>query len=258
MSHDPYAEPSALGPVEKTEPGEVEVTESVSDAWATMLDTWEVGILGFLLSTALFGMSVFTCFGAFVLAPVLSWGYTALLLNAVDGDPEVDDVLTGFGRYGEALPSMLSYYMGMAGFGLITLVAAAVIDSLVPLSIAPIFFTLLIAGAFTTAGRFLLAPYYIVDQGMGGIEAMQAAWRATRGQEISIFFVFLLTFLVGSLGFLFCGFGALLTLPLAHTILAAVYRQLEPLDDEDDYYLEDPTATDSSSRSLGPGSERLN
>ena len=78
-------------------------------------------------------------------------------------------------------------------------------------------------GALFVLALWGLAPYYFLDQGMSLGEAFTASYektRATTGLPLAI----ALTTLVGWLGLIVCGVGALVTLPIGYVGVAWLYR----------------------------------
>ena len=233
MTQNPYAPPSAApGPMNRPRPsasGTIDIGDALSEAWRTMTEQWVVGIFGYLLASILTMISFITCIGILLLAPIFAWGYTALVLNMIDGDAEIGDLFSGFNRYGEVLASMLVYYFLIFLLSVPQLVIDAVGRSadLPALSMLSIFVGFAIS-LFVTI-RLYLAPYYIVDQGMGAVEAMKAAWEATSEQKVTIILLSLVSGLVALSGFFIVLIGMFFTLPLATLVWVAAYRQLEPV-----------------------------
>jgi hypothetical protein len=80
-------------------------------------------------------------------------------------------------------------------------------------------------GALIVLAFFGLAPFYFLDQRKGLGEALSASLdktRSTSGLPLAIG----LTALVGWAGTLLCGVGALVTMPLAYTGVAFLYRKV--------------------------------
>lgn len=78
--------------------------------------------------------------------------------------------------------------------------------------------------------QFGLWPFafIIVDQRLGGIDALKKAWEMTKGYKLSIFVYWLLSILVYLAGALACGIGALLvSLPIIILGSAHMYLSLK-------------------------------
>jgi uncharacterized membrane protein len=84
---------------------------------------------------------------------------------------------------------------------------------------------LIVPGVIVYLGLYL-APYYLVDAGMGPIRAMQASWEATRGQKGDVLLLVLAGFGLGVLGGLMCLIGIFATVPLWAVASAAAYTRM--------------------------------
>lgn len=84
---------------------------------------------------------------------------------------------------------------------------------------------LIVPGVILALG-FSMTPYYVVDTGMGPVEAMQASWRATTGHKGSIFVYYLLSIVVALLGLLACCVGILVSNAVVHTATAILFTRL--------------------------------
>ena len=74
--------------------------------------------------------------------------------------------------------------------------------------------------------RLMFAPYFLVDQDMGPVDAMRAAWRVTRGRTLQIVLMtvaILVILVVGELALLV---GLIPALMIQYGMLASAYRQL--------------------------------
>ena len=210
--------------------GDIDLGEALGDAWQAMLDNWPIAIGSYLLAGLLMAISIVTCVGVLLLLPIFMWGYSALMLNIIDGDAEVGDLFAGFNQYGEALASMLVFSLAMLVTSLPSSalsVASVALDQPSLSSIGTLVSFLIF---FLVQVRLYLAPYYIVDQQMGGFEALRASWEATSDQKMTLALLALLSGLVAFAGFLVLLVGLLFTLPLSALIWTAAYRQLEPLE----------------------------
>ena len=84
---------------------------------------------------------------------------------------------------------------------------------------------LIVPGVIAYCGLWM-APYYLVDAGLGPIEAMKESWRATSGQKGSIFLFLLLGTLLASSGICACCVGVLATGPIYFTAMAIVFLRI--------------------------------
>ncbi len=78
-------------------------------------------------------------------------------------------------------------------------------------------------GIFVTIGLFGLAPYFFIDGRMGAVDAIKASFNVTKNNT-SVLFAVLVCCVVGFLGFVACGVGALVTIPMANIAVAYIYR----------------------------------
>ena len=74
--------------------------------------------------------------------------------------------------------------------------------------------------------RWGLFTYFIVDDGLGPIEALQRSWATTNGATLKLFLLGLVFFLINLVGFLACFVGVLVSYPVTYLAGARVYRQL--------------------------------
>jgi len=70
------------------------------------------------------------------------------------------------------------------------------------------------------------AEYFVVDQDMGPLDALGAAWRCAEGQRGQVLVYAIVAFLVYSAGIALCGVGVLATAPIAMLGFAIIYLRL--------------------------------
>ncbi len=85
---------------------------------------------------------------------------------------------------------------------------------------------LLIFPGIIWAIKFGLYPYFIVDKGMGPIEALRASARATMGAKWDLFGFGFVISVISLIGFLCLMIGSFATVPTILVATALVYRQL--------------------------------
>jgi hypothetical protein len=90
-------------------------------------------------------------------------------------------------------------------------------------------FVLLIVPAIILWLGFSLAKFYVVDAGMGPIEAMKASWSVTRGQKGELFLLALAGAGLGLLGVLMCCVGVLATTPIYYVATAIAFTRITGL-----------------------------
>lgn len=73
---------------------------------------------------------------------------------------------------------------------------------------------------------FYLAPFYVLDGRLSGVQAVKASYDAVRSNFGSVFLVLLLAFVLQFVGLLACVVGVLVTWPIATIMGAYTYRKL--------------------------------
>lgn len=87
-------------------------------------------------------------------------------------------------------------------------------------------FILLLIPGIIFAVKFYLFEYFIVDKGLGPIEALKKSWRIAKGSGWNLFAFLLLISAINLLGALAFMVGLLLTLPTTALATVFVYRKL--------------------------------
>lgn len=136
---------------------------------------------------------------------VLSIGMIKILLTLHDGkEAKFSDLFTNW--------NLLGKYIGFS------IVQGLVIGG---------GFLLLIVPGVIFAIMFSLGMYYVVDKGMGPIEAMKASKKATDGAKLDLFGFFILIGLLNMAGAIVFGLGLLITVPMTAMAMVYVYRHLD-------------------------------
>jgi hypothetical protein len=78
-------------------------------------------------------------------------------------------------------------------------------------------------GILVTIGLFGLAPYYFIDGRLGAVDAIKASFNTTKSNT-SVLISVLVCAIVGFLGFIACGVGALVTIPMSNIAICYLYR----------------------------------
>lgn len=235
MSQNPYATPATpTGSIYPQNPGParsgtIDVGEALSEAWRALTDQWVVGVFGMILYLIMSLISLGTCVGIFLLLPIFAWGYNAMMLNMLDGDAEIGDLFSGFNRYGEALASVIVFWLCLFALSLPSTALSVASDLLDVPSLWYVGQLLNIVITLFVTTRLYFGLLYVVDQGMGGYEAIRASWEATQGQQVSVILLLLVSFLVAMTGVVALFIGIFFTAPLASLVYVAAYRQLEPV-----------------------------
>lgn len=90
----------------------------------------------------------------------------------------------------------------------------------------PLFFIMGFILATNSLIKFSLCFYFVVDKGLGPINALRASSRTTMGAKWSLFVFGILCSLINLLGVLCFGIGTFATLPTIMIAMTLVYRQL--------------------------------
>ncbi len=84
---------------------------------------------------------------------------------------------------------------------------------------------LLVRGLVLGLG-WMLAPLYVVDRGVGPVEAMRLSWRSTMGSKLELFGVSILSTVMVLAGALSLGLGLIVAIPMTVGIVATCYQHL--------------------------------
>jgi hypothetical protein len=228
MSDERYAPPTAaLGdPTRERGTGRIDLGEAFREAWAALWANFPLLLGVSLLFGILALLAIVTVVGAFLVLPVLTWGGIRFILNVYDGSAEVSDLFSGFSEYGRALGSMLVlgilivmiYSVGQAlqvlgqlsGSGLLTVVGGIVN----------------LAWGFLVVPRLAFVWFYVVDEGLAPVEALQTSWSATTDQKLTCFLIAILSGLIPFIGVLCLIVGVIPAMMLVYLLQTAAYRQL--------------------------------
>lgn len=75
-------------------------------------------------------------------------------------------------------------------------------------------------------GLWFITTPYMLDRGLGPIEAMGASWSTMKDNLVMAAVIFLLSGLAAALGICACGIGILVTMPLIYVTQAIIYEDL--------------------------------
>ncbi len=230
MSQNPYEPPKARladDPARRTEgTGEFDIGECLADAWTLTWASFPTWLFVGIVSSILIFLSMILFLPIFLVVPVLVWGATLFYLNVIDDRERFGDLFAGFSTYASALLAMGGWYLGTVligsiGQGLQMLLSIAGSEALSGLGvIANMVWTVAIGS------RLYFGPFFIVDRGMGPIQALQASWDATNEQKLRAAGLLVISALVGILGFLALLVGGVVTLNMFFLMWASGYRQM--------------------------------
>ncbi len=153
---------------------------------------------------ALAGVQLVTSLVAFPIQAFIQAGMVRLSLTvARGGTPSFGEVFSGGPKF---LPMLGTLFLTgiVVGFG---------------------FLACIVPGVIAYYG-LMLAPYYVIDQNLGPVEAMKASWRDTQGQKMNLFVLGLLGGLVVILGLLACGVGLFAAVPVVLVANTLAYMHI--------------------------------
>lgn len=141
---------------------------------------------------------------SWVLQAFFQAGFTKMFASAArGGTPEFAHLFAGGPRFFAMLGGMLLH-------GLLVILG----------------FALLVVPGVILALGLMLYPYYIVDRGLGPVEALKASWDATMGHKGKLFVLGLYSFGIALVGFLACCVGSLPAMAIISVAQAVVYVRL--------------------------------
>ncbi len=241
MTYNPYGAPAAQGPIAPQVPAGPpgmpqpwEAGEVVSRAWDIFKVHWVPLVFGTMIGSAAASapQQIGSIYNVVAHGPggdkypiddpiwvalavgggVIGWvlqaffqaGFTKMYATAARGAaPEFAHVFSGAPHFFRMLGAMfLQMFLIMLGM---------------------IFF--LVPGIILALG-LMLTPYYVVDRGMGPIEAMKASWAATTGEKGKLFVLGLYWLGIMILGMLACCVGILPAIATMGLTQAIVYCRL--------------------------------
>jgi uncharacterized membrane protein len=137
-----------------------------------------------------------------------SWimgGVTKFLLRVTRGDvPPLGEVFTGMPFLGRLFIGNLLFFVGYY-IGALLCVVPGVIFAL-------------------GCSQWM---YLVVDRGLSPVDALKASWALTTGHKGSLFLFFLLSSLVAVAGYIACGVGIFVAIPIIQLAQAYVYLRLQ-------------------------------
>ncbi len=89
----------------------------------------------------------------------------------------------------------------------------------------PAFLMLIVPGVILSLGLGM-ASYFVVDQGMGPIEALKASWNATQGHKAHLFLFGLLASVMVLGGYVACFVGMFAVMPILFVAMTIIYLRI--------------------------------
>lgn len=195
-------------------------SEAISFGWNTMKNNLGffirllivVGLLlfvpeiigGFLKEDAP-GLSIVVSIASWVLYVVIHMGLIKIPLKFCDNEKSnLADLFSCFHLFFKYLFGAILYGLVILG-GIILLIIPGIIWAI----------------------KFMFFGYFIVDQGLGPIEALKRSAMITKGAKWDLFIFGLLVFLINVLGLFCLLIGLFATIPTTMVAMAFVYRKLQ-------------------------------
>jgi uncharacterized membrane protein len=163
-------------------------------------------LLGGLTEKNLPVVSVFFYFGGWVLGLVVQLGLMKISIQFCDNiKGKLSDLFSAFHLLIKYILASILYFLIVLG-GVILLIIPGVIWAL----------------------KFMLYPYFIIDQGLGPIKALKASANATDGAKWDLFVFGIVLGLINFAGMLLLIVGLFATIPTSMVAFAYVFRTLAP------------------------------
>ncbi|MBI2396082.1 MAG: hypothetical protein HYV09_41345 [Deltaproteobacteria bacterium] len=241
MAYNPYGAPAAQGPSAFAPPPQTgapqpwEASEVIGRAWEIVKVHWVPLVFGMMIGTAaasapqqvsnfyrgvqhrgqfdledpvLIALTAGGALFGWVLQAFFQAGFTKMFITAARGGaPEFAQLFSGGPRFLAMLGGMLLHsILVILGFAL-----------------------LVVPGVILALG-LTLYPYYIVERGLGPVEALKASWDATMGHKGKLFVLGLYSLGVALVGLLACCVGMLPAMAVISVAQAVVYVRLTGTD----------------------------
>ena len=244
--YDPPGTDSSVGGGAPTgnldfEPGTLDIGLALSDGWDATKRNFGVWLLMGLTLFVVILLLECTLIGLFIAGPPLMWGAYKYSLDVLDGKPAFNVLFSGFGEFGKT-------WVGMAGslfFMMLAMIPAYVLCygaigvgfaaqmAVDPNSETPLFILIgtlvgvvVMMPALIPMLKLYLAPYFVVDQGMGPLDACKASWKATRGNMLSLIGLFVAIMFIVIIGELALLVGVIPAIMVQYGALSSAYRQM--------------------------------
>jgi hypothetical protein len=231
--YNPYAAPAAPAPViggvpPVGEPQPWSIGDAIRGGWDAYKANWAALTLGYLIATFIGGtpgqvapvlaltgvlsertvpyyaVHVPLTIVGWLVAEFLTAGFTRAALQSIrTGHASIGDFFRAGERYVPFVLCSLLRTMATA-FGLILLVVPGIIVAL----------------------GFANAPFYVIDQRLGPVEALRASWRSTDGQKGELFLLSLAEIGITLVGLLAACLGIFVAVPVMLVARAIVYTKM--------------------------------
>jgi len=163
-----------------------------------------------------------------IIEVIVGIGLIKIALSFCDGQrPKFSTLFNVWGCFWRYVGAGILYNLAIAGTFLACVLPVVLLSAAlgsVCFSV-PVFIVGCIVAAIL-AIKFSLWFYFVIDKGLGPINALRASSRATMGAKRQLFVFGILCGLINLLGLLCFGIGMFATLPTVMVAMAVVYRQL--------------------------------
>lgn len=159
---------------------------------------------------------------------ILVIGLIKITLSFCDGQkPSFGTLFNARGCFWRYVGTWLLYSLILGGTAIVCILPFALLTNVMhnmcfALSIFAVIYILLVILSI----KFCLCFYFVIDKGLGPINALKASSMATTGAKWSLFVFFILCFLIYLLGALCFIVGLFATVPIVVLAMADAYRQL--------------------------------
>lgn len=195
------------------------ISEAISFGWKTFKSKWAF-LFGVLLFVTIVsgapdlisiiirgdneGVIMLTRLLSLVLGTIVNIGLISVVINLVDGKSV---------RFADLFSKPRLFF---------SFLFAQIIEGI----IVVVGILLFIIPGIIFALRLQFVTYFVVDKGMGPLDALRASWNATRGSTLKLLLFSLTSIGLALVGMLLFGVGLLLVIPTITIATAYIYRKL--------------------------------
>jgi hypothetical protein len=153
-----------------------------------------------------------------ILAGPMMAGLILIVLDLVDrkGKPDVSRLFNGFQHFAQSFLYVLVW-------GLIIILGSTLLNFILCVGTLAA-----IAGSLALSTLLMFGMFLIVDRGMAFWPASMQSLQTVKAQFFPLLGFFIVAAAIGQIGFILCGVGAVLTMPIAYCMLAVAYREYFP------------------------------
>ncbi len=164
----------------------------------------------------------------FIIETMLGIGLIKITLSFCDGQkPRFSTLFNGWGCFWRYLGAGLLYGLIVGGTFIVCILPFTLLSAAMGIPyLALVAFVSVFILAVILSIKFSLCFYFVIDEGLGPINALRASSRATTGAKWSLFVFGILCGLINILGVLCLLVGVFATFPTIMVAAALVYRQL--------------------------------